>query len=312
MNSPYSLAQAVDSSRADGSSATASSGTSRKSGIGRKASTLGSKTASWTTPPSGVTFATLTGQLCGGPSMLSRPDSPAPHSQLPGRISEGMTRGTSGPPLSESFARFDPDSSSWRTAQICLFTPTLEPFSETWPKQGSMRSGRCYLRRTAGRTTSERGSGFWPTPNQSMLAGFTRDPMKLSARTSGGHRRGHEGNELLRRVLFPTPSAVSYGYNQGGAKPTGPVRPSLETMARRGMWPTPTSVTATGGAAICKWGGSGSRKMAQKMCRPGELNGALNPTWVEWLMGWPLGWTDLQPLAMDKFRSWLHSHSDSL
>jgi hypothetical protein len=23
--------------------------------------------------------------------------------------------------------------------------------------------------------------------------------------------------------------------------------------------------------------------------------GALNPTWVEWLMGFPLGWTDLGP-----------------
>ena len=28
--------------------------------------------------------------------------------------------------------------------------------------------------------------------------------------------------------------------------------------------------------------------------------GSLNPTWTEWLMGWPLGWTDLKPLEMDK------------
>jgi len=28
--------------------------------------------------------------------------------------------------------------------------------------------------------------------------------------------------------------------------------------------------------------------------------GSLNPTWVEWLMGWPLGWTDLKPLGTDK------------
>jgi hypothetical protein len=32
-----------------------------------------------------------------------------------------------------------------------------------------------------------------------------------------------------------------------------------------------------------------------------QVNGGhLNPTWVEWLMGWPLGWTDLKPLEMDK------------
>jgi DNA (cytosine-5)-methyltransferase 1 len=37
--------------------------------------------------------------------------------------------------------------------------------------------------------------------------------------------------------------------------------------------------------------------------------GQLNPTWVEWLMGWPLGWTGLEPLETDKFRSWKQQHS---
>ena len=36
--------------------------------------------------------------------------------------------------------------------------------------------------------------------------------------------------------------------------------------------------------------------------------GKLNPTWVEWLMGWPLGWTDLEPLETGKFRQWLQQH----
>lgn len=36
--------------------------------------------------------------------------------------------------------------------------------------------------------------------------------------------------------------------------------------------------------------------------------GKLNPTWVEWLMGWPLGWTDLKVLEMDKFQQWLQKH----
>jgi hypothetical protein len=30
--------------------------------------------------------------------------------------------------------------------------------------------------------------------------------------------------------------------------------------------------------------------------------GQLNPTWVEWLMGFPLGWTDLGPSATRSFR----------
>jgi len=35
--------------------------------------------------------------------------------------------------------------------------------------------------------------------------------------------------------------------------------------------------------------------------------GSMNPEFVEWLMGWPIGWTDFEPLAMDKFRRWLRS-----
>jgi hypothetical protein len=31
-----------------------------------------------------------------------------------------------------------------------------------------------------------------------------------------------------------------------------------------------------------------------------ELGGSLNPTFSEWLMGWPLEWTDLKPLVTDK------------
>jgi hypothetical protein len=38
------------------------------------------------------------------------------------------------------------------------------------------------------------------------------------------------------------------------------------------------------------------------------VGGQLNPNWVEWLMGWPIGWTDLKPLATDKFQQWLDSH----
>jgi hypothetical protein len=29
----------------------------------------------------------------------------------------------------------------------------------------------------------------------------------------------------------------------------------------------------------------------------GMTTGALNPPWVEWLMGFPLGWTALEPSA---------------
>ena len=39
--------------------------------------------------------------------------------------------------------------------------------------------------------------------------------------------------------------------------------------------------------------------------------GALNPTWTEWLMGWPLEWTDLKPLEMDKSHFVQQQHGQS-
>jgi DNA (cytosine-5)-methyltransferase 1 len=56
-----------------------------------------------------------------------------------------------------------------------------------------------------------------------------------------------------------------------------------------------------------EWGGS---KNWVRKEMPEFASGQLNPTWVEWLMGWPLEWTDLKPLATDKFLLWQQQHSD--
>jgi hypothetical protein len=42
-----------------------------------------------------------------------------------------------------------------------------------------------------------------------------------------------------------------------------------------------------------------------------KVGGKLNPMWVEWLMGWPLGWTDLKPLEMDKSLYAQQQHGES-
>lgn len=33
-----------------------------------------------------------------------------------------------------------------------------------------------------------------------------------------------------------------------------------------------------------------------------------SPELPEWIMGWPIGWTDLSPLEMDRFRQWQREH----
>ncbi len=82
---------------------------------------------------------------------------------------------------------------------------------------------------------------------------------------------------------------------------------SDNVVKTRNTWPTPTAITDSGGAAMCKWGGSGSREKLKKICTPQEINGALNPDWVEWLMSWPIGWTSLEPMDRAAFDAWLTS-----
>jgi hypothetical protein len=39
-----------------------------------------------------------------------------------------------------------------------------------------------------------------------------------------------------------------------------------------------------------------------------HAGGKINPEWQEHLMGFPAGWTDLRPVGMRKFQSWLQQH----
>ncbi len=190
-----------------------------------------------------------------------------------------------------SFAKYNQQARLWKTAQ-CSLLEDSEQFSETWPRWGSMRNGESFLRPMFARPTSANESGLWPTP----VADDTGSRSKPYAQG---------GTPLSLAVkLWPTPT-VKGNYNRKGASATS--GDGLATAVR--MWPTPTAMTRSGGAALCKWGGSRSRAKLRTMVTSEELNGPLNPMWVEWLMGWPIGWTDLRPLATDKFQEWRQQHS---
>lgn len=60
-------------------------------------------------------------------------------------------------------------------------------------------------------------------------------------------------------------------------------------------------------------GGSNSRRaLRQRQAAHGNPpeRGPINPEFVEWLMGWPIGWTELKPLAMGKFHEWQQQHGE--
>jgi len=42
-----------------------------------------------------------------------------------------------------------------------------------------------------------------------------------------------------------------------------------------------------------------------------EDDGRLNPDWVEWLMGWPIGWTSFKPLARIDWPDWAVDPADT-
>jgi hypothetical protein len=94
--------------------------------------------------------------------------------------------------------------------------------------------------------------------------------------------------------LWASPNARDWkdsGASQGNRK-----SPNLGTQVH---WPTPRTKGMCGGTG--SWDLLNKNTTVQEARLMGAGNGGkLNPTWVEWLMGWPLGWTDLKPLVMDK------------
>jgi hypothetical protein len=82
-------------------------------------------------------------------------------------------------------------------------------------------------------------------------------------------------------AMWPTPKASAAGpdFAKTTRSKTGI---SLATAAA--MWPTPTTQDASNN-------GGPSQYQRNSLPLNAAAGGALNPTWVEWLMGFPLGWT---------------------
>jgi hypothetical protein len=81
----------------------------------------------------------------------------------------------------------------------------------------------------------------------------------------------------------------------------GPKRPSIDTICA--MLPTPTTKNN-------EWTPYMRRLPAHRQLQ--DSLAGLNPLAIrEWQMGWPIGWTDAAPLAMDRWQEWLRWHGPS-
>jgi hypothetical protein len=105
--------------------------------------------------------------------------------------------------------------------------------------------------------------------------------------------------------LWPTPrasSAMAATITEKTTRPEG-YRGNLEEVVARTMWPTPTANEDAAGTPNGKMQGMLGNPPDIRGTTQEEWNrGSLNPAWVEWLMGFPEGWTDLKPSEMPSSR----------
>jgi DNA (cytosine-5)-methyltransferase 1 len=154
----------------------------------------------------------------------------------------------------------------------------------------------------------------WPTPtaSQARSEGMILQMRKL---VENGMTTTQEAEAMIsgsltpkRMTQWPTPNASRGGSWRSDGQ-ISMIAKNVETyeeylMLTKGScksklnkyWPTPLSTEHKANRQTRENHQNGLTQAVLST----ETGGQLNPTWVEWLMGWPLGWTDLKPLVMDK------------
>jgi len=178
--------------------------------------------------------------------------------------------------------KFDRRLSSWKMSQLSLLED-LERSPQKLPKQGMIVGGLLYPLQKSERHIEEKGGGYLPTPT-------TCEGGRNKSASKGARIRPSLG---MLAKMFPTPDASTRG-------PTKTYDPAAKSQSGRTLqsfvaaFPTPT---------VC---GNNNRKGSSAKAGDGlatVAGGSLNPTWVEWLMGYRLGWTELNASVMPWFLS---------
>jgi hypothetical protein len=200
-------------------------------------------------------------------SLAQVPDLPAPVRDSSGRFYE-------------PFAWYDHEARCWRTWQRCLVEGwTL--FSGTWPRSGMTRSGIAYRRAPLVPLTDATVSGYClPTPTR-MDAHGSRNRTAARSNPNSKHHDGVTLNDFVRMNPWPTPRATDGSHG-------GRVTNLIEAVSAR-TFATPTSRDWRSGKASPETLAKNSRPLSE------QIGGALNPQFVEWLMGFPKDFTSIGP-----------------
>lgn len=113
-----------------------------------------------------------------------------------------------GPSLPESLAKLSPDGCWLRTYQDCyqvMLDGSLEEFSETWPRSGTMQNGTVYRRQPLVPLTAVTEYSLWPTP-RALVQG-----MECTAPPYKGRSHGWDlgGGYSGRSAAQPNPDVAN-------------------------------------------------------------------------------------------------------
>jgi hypothetical protein len=206
-------------------------------------------------------FAPTLEQQVGAQSTFSPVVSLANPSALRENVRALVTSVSSGTKCSASYARYSPFGYWEKTSGVCsplMEVEPSEPSSMTWPKWAIAWDGACMELATSKLRIVVSGSSLLPTPVSVDGGSYFN-----KSQSEGAALRPTLG-AMAKYDLWPTPA-----YSQM-AKPARPLAPSEANGTHRTML-----VGAVGDAD------------------PETIGGSLNPEWVEWLQGFPIGWTDL-------------------
>ena len=186
------------------------------------------------------------------------------------------TAGGSGHTLKESFARLDPEDSSWKTSQVSLEGDS-NLYSKAWPKAGSMRSGVVSKQAKLEPAIEENDSSSWPTVTTQEYPHYD---MKLNAKGRRIPKKGktdHSVNLEDTARLWGTPRASEW-------KGTGPPGSASHKHRLDRHYLDAQSEDFHHRPMI--------EKPGQKSSDSGQTSPRLqlNTRFVEWMMGLPPNW----------------------
>ena len=165
----------------------------------------------------------------------------------------------------------------------------------TWKASGIKPSHLLFQLAPSMPRTDATGSGLWRTPN---AGDGERGTYATKEAMENRLERGSQlslPNQVKHPHLWPTPRSCSAMAAENIQNRANDKFPNLESVVARAMWPTPTTRDHKGGRKpdTLEASGRGETNSLNDAVTIRDQHGALNPEWVEWLQGFPLGWTNL-------------------